>query len=328
MSKIAIIGGDDRVLQVDWGPDVKAYTGDDSGRLVKAAREGSFRGVIALSKWMHGQLKNGLRSLPPKLKVVYWPNSINSLEGELDSLVERNFPDETPAKPESWVQPRQLPFNPVIQEVQMPQVAAKALPAPPVYIGPDGTPLLPRTLASLLTGPASMHDINLWTREEQEILILARDEAEKQLYPDGLPDGKRVYGLGEVLKKIFVELGGNPKRSVGLLRERSNKIAMHEERRRAAEERSKAAKRAAVTRAANKAAVVATEEPAVATPEVPPTYTNGHDFPIKPASPRADALIRILSHVREGVALGISTKAQAYDDICKHLDRLLASEAP
>lgn len=89
---LAVIGGDDRMHQGDFGDGVRTFTGDEIAKLVAASRGGSLRGVIVLTKWLHGQLKNGLKNLPPTVTVRYYTGSINRLEKEFDDYVASNFP--------------------------------------------------------------------------------------------------------------------------------------------------------------------------------------------------------------------------------------------
>lgn len=324
MSLIAIVGGDDRIRSVEWGPGFRAYPGDETAKMVNAARAGSFRGVIVLSKWSHAHLKNAVKSLPPQLKVAYWPMSIDNLSKNLERFVSTEFP-ALPVQPGAVPLPPKQPFNPVIApKVEAEVRAVVEAPKPePVYIGPDWEPLAEKHIKTMNAGLRAIHDDLLpWTKEEQEALMYARSEAEKQLRVDGRGEGQYIRGVLPLTRKLFVELGGNPRRSENSIGNRARLVRDFEEQRRLRQRRIESAAVARAAKAQKRDQLRVTPAPYVPAPpvEVPPVEVKLR------RSVDADRLIKVLRYVREGVDLGLMSKEQAFDNVCDQLDKLLATK--
>lgn len=165
MAALAVIGGDDRVHDADFGDDVRVYAGNEHSKLINAAKAGNVNGVVALSKWIYGPLKSALRALPPSVPVVFYSGSIRSLEKEWEGFTMKHFARAPGPKVSA-------PLSVAIRE----HVQKKQLPPPPEIVPAPVIALREEPPAPEPEKPAHGFLHTPWSKEETDALMIACEE--------------------------------------------------------------------------------------------------------------------------------------------------------
>lgn len=139
--RIAIVGGDDRVLGAEWSRqyDIRHIKCDDTDRLRTMVQTGSVAAIVVLTKWTSSSALSAVRKFHGQVPVRYFDGSINSLVVSIDGLLR----DLLPRRPLLTVPPpSQRAFNPPRIAVVPPpeEPAGVEPPAPPVAPAPEPMP--------------------------------------------------------------------------------------------------------------------------------------------------------------------------------------------
>lgn len=188
--RIAVIGGDSRVLAAPWPPwyHVTHLSSTDTKRLDSMIASDKLDLIILLTRWAEPGISKIARR-KANCPVYPHPRGVGELVTEMPKIIERYFPDEkekpveeppvemlevTPRpKRKTWLQ---QPIVPAVPEPPAPVAVPDPVPVPvppPVAEPPIATFDWVPIIDALFTGAK----VTSWSREELESLCLAYDES-------------------------------------------------------------------------------------------------------------------------------------------------------
>lgn len=151
--RIAVVGGDDRVLGAKWPAhyDVRHIRCSETARLRTMVQNGSLSAIVVLTKFSDASAKTAVRGFHGSVPVRYFEGSVHSCVAQVDDLLR----DILPRRPLKLPPPSERAFNPP-RIVVLPPPEEEPAPAATPPTPPASAPPPPATLAAALP-PIELH---------------------------------------------------------------------------------------------------------------------------------------------------------------------------